>query len=160
RLNLLMVDGETRWLDDLGTGSYVDPSLHWYRSTLAHNAPLVNGKSQARVHGTLLAYDETDAAGWVMASAEEIAPGARAARTLVVMKDYCVDELEWRADQRVKVDLPLHADAKIVTGAGEPHADHLTGGPALEDGFSFPRDMTVQRADADTTLELAARAAG
>jgi hypothetical protein len=43
RLNLLLSDGDTRWLDDYGTGSYVDPSLHWYRSTLAHNAPMVDG---------------------------------------------------------------------------------------------------------------------
>ena len=39
------MDGSARWLDDMGTGSYVDPSLHWYRSTLAHNAPLLDGKS-------------------------------------------------------------------------------------------------------------------
>jgi hypothetical protein len=41
RLNLLLVDRSTRWLDDPGTGSYVEDTLHWYRSTLAHNAPLV-----------------------------------------------------------------------------------------------------------------------
>jgi hypothetical protein len=49
RLNLLLVRDDTRWLDDLGTGSYVDRSLHWYRSTLAHNAPLFDGRSQRRV---------------------------------------------------------------------------------------------------------------
>src|SRR5262249_18670563 len=38
RLNLLISDGDRRILDDMGTGSYVDPSLHWYRSSLAHNA--------------------------------------------------------------------------------------------------------------------------
>jgi hypothetical protein len=32
-------------------GSYVDESLHWYRSTLAHTAPLVDGRSQPRVDG-------------------------------------------------------------------------------------------------------------
>ena len=48
RLNLLLADGDVRWFDDPGTGSYVDPSLHWYRSTLAHTAPLVDGRSQPR----------------------------------------------------------------------------------------------------------------
>ena len=55
RLNFVLVHGADRWLDDVGTGSYVDPSLHWYRSTLAHNAPLVDGRSQERVHGALIA---------------------------------------------------------------------------------------------------------
>ncbi len=58
RLDLLVAHGETRWLDDPGTGSYVDPTLHWYRSTLAHNAPLVNGESQRAVDGRLIAYEE------------------------------------------------------------------------------------------------------
>ena len=42
RLNLLLSDGDVRWFDDPGTGSYVEESLHWYRSTLAHTAPLVD----------------------------------------------------------------------------------------------------------------------
>ncbi|HKP15154.1 MAG TPA: heparinase II/III family protein, partial [Gemmatimonadaceae bacterium] len=29
RLNLLLSDGDVRWFDDPGTGSYVDESLHW-----------------------------------------------------------------------------------------------------------------------------------
>ncbi|MEP6689706.1 MAG: heparinase II/III family protein, partial [Gemmatimonadaceae bacterium] len=65
RLNAIIAFREGRWLDDYGTGAYVDPSLHWYRSTLAHNAPLVNGTSQARVDGELVAYDERGDAGWI-----------------------------------------------------------------------------------------------
>src|SRR6185437_13500138 len=30
RLNLLIAVGADRWLDDAGTGSYVDPTLFWY----------------------------------------------------------------------------------------------------------------------------------
>ncbi|HEY7861948.1 MAG TPA: heparinase II/III family protein, partial [Gemmatimonadaceae bacterium] len=64
RLNILLARGARRILDDMGTGSYVDSSLHWYRSTLAHNAPLVNGRSQPRASGTLLAWDEQPERGW------------------------------------------------------------------------------------------------
>src|SRR4029079_10856042 len=85
RLNVLLSDGTTRWLDDMGTGSYVDPSLHWYRSTLAHNAPLFNGYQQQRVDGELLAFDNGDAAGWVSAGVRDLHPGVAAVRTLVVM---------------------------------------------------------------------------
>ena len=81
RLNLLLVDGATRWLDDMGTGSYVDPSLHWYRSTLAHDAPLVNGRSQERVHGVLRAWEDRGGAGWVWAETDGIAPVAHVERT-------------------------------------------------------------------------------
>ena len=160
RLNLLLVDDGVRWLDDMGTGSYVDPSLHWYRSTLAHNAPLVNGRSQARVHGTLLAYDERGAAGWISASAEEIANGASAGRTVVVMPDYVIDELEWRADARAKVDLPLHVDATVLRGAGRLHDDRASGGEGLEDGFRFLESMSLQRSEPRSVVELRAERPG
>ena len=46
RLNLVLhADGEY-WLPDFGTGSYVARDLFWYRSTLAHNAPRLDGASQ------------------------------------------------------------------------------------------------------------------
>jgi hypothetical protein len=143
RLNLLLADGDERWLDDVGTGSYVDPSLHWYRSTLAHNAPLVNGVSQARVNGVIDAYDERAAAGWIVASSDDIAPGTRIARTLVAMSSYLIDELEWDADADVTVDLPIHADI-VLRGAHVIEAGLLTGSTGLEDGFRFLRDTTRQ----------------
>src|SRR4029079_2866365 len=68
RLNLWLVDDENRVLEDVGTGSYVDRSLHWYRSTLAHNAPLIDGRSQERVNGACIAWSNSDTEGWVSAS--------------------------------------------------------------------------------------------
>src|SRR5205085_2959362 len=70
RLNLLLADGDVRWLDDPGTGSYVDPSLHWYRSTLAHTAPLIDGRSQPVVDGRLLAFEDRGEVGWISAEAQ------------------------------------------------------------------------------------------
>ena len=155
RLNFVLVRGNDRWLDDVGTGSYVDPSLHWYRSTLAHNAPLVNGRSQERVHGTLAAYEDRGAAGWIRAFADEIAPGVHLERTLVVMPDYLIDELTWRAVEEVQVDLPMHANGTLV-GVGAWRRVAISGGTGLEDGFSFltqtetasPTDATDVRLDA------------
>ena len=110
RLNVLLSEGETRWLDDMGTGSYVDPSLHWYRSTLAHNAPLFNGYEQQRVDGELLAFEELGDAGWVSARALDLFPGVAAMRTLVVMDDYVLDELAWEWKRPGVMDLPIHVD--------------------------------------------------
>ncbi|HEU5174129.1 MAG TPA: heparinase II/III family protein [Gemmatimonadaceae bacterium] len=138
RLNLLLMDGDTRWLDDMGTGSYVERTLHWYRSTLAHNAPLVDGRSQRRVDGVLLAYEDRGGAGWVRAEAA-LAPGVRAVRTVVVMPDYLIDEVRWEADRDVTLDLPMHAPLDVV-GGELLRPGELTGGDGLEDGFDFVSD--------------------
>lgn len=140
RLNLLLAHDETRWLDDVGTGSYVDRSLHWYRSTLAHNAPLFDGTSQTPVHGQLVAYDERGAAGWIVATARELAPGSGAVRTLVVMPSYAIDIVDWHANHDAAVDLPLHSDLSIVSGVGPETEGVLAGGAGLEDGFEFTHD--------------------
>ena len=157
RLNLLLAYGDTRWLDDMGTGSYVEHTLHWYRSTLAHNAPLVNGRSQRPVDGEAVAYDERGGAGWIRAAAE-IAPGVLVERTVVVMPDYALDTVSWRASKDITFDLPLHADLALITDSARPVSSNLQGGSGLEDGFEFVRDATVERVPAATTV--LARASG
>ena len=139
RLDLLLADDDVRWLDDMGTGSYVDRSLHWYRSTLAHNAPLVNGRSQQRVHGTLRAWEERGGAGWVRAEAEDIAPGVVAERTVVALPEYMIDVVTWRADDDVTLDLPVHLDGEML-GVTHWRDATLEGGSGLEDGFEFLYD--------------------
>lgn len=147
RLNLWLVVGAARVLEDVGTGSYVDPTLHWYRSTLAHNAPLVDGQSQARVAGTLDCFAEGAEAGIVSARAA-IAPGVEVTRTVVTMDGYLVDEVRWRADRVVTVDLPWHVDlapAPPATGDGAEgwRPARLAGGQGAEDGFPFVSESSL-----------------
>ncbi|MFL5583151.1 MAG: heparinase II/III family protein, partial [Gemmatimonadaceae bacterium] len=142
RLNVVFCDGGLRWLDDYGTGAYVDPSLHWYRSTLAHNAPLVAGRSQTPRDGRLLAFEERGAAGWVDAEVEGVAPGVRFRRTLVAMPTYFVDVLEWSAPDDVRVELPVHALGELAV-AGEWRPANPEGGAGEEDGFDFLRDVVT-----------------
>jgi hypothetical protein len=140
RLNLQLAHGEVRWLDDMGTGSYVDPSLHWYRSTLAHNAPLVDGRSQARVHGSLRAFEDRGREGWVDAEVAGIAPGVRVSRAIVAMESYIVDAVEWEAERQISFELPFHLDADVHLDA--PWTAHPAGGAGgLEDGFDFVRQV-------------------
>ncbi|HJU88819.1 MAG TPA: heparinase II/III family protein [Gemmatimonadaceae bacterium] len=141
RLNVLLSVGRERWLDDMGTGSYVDPTLHWYRSTLAHNAPLFDGRSQRRAHGVLRAYEERGGAGWVDAEVptDGLAAGVRCRRALIVMTDYAVEELQWESERDVRVELPVHVEAEL-SGVGEWKAATLDGGGGAEDGFSFVRE--------------------
>jgi len=154
RLNLLLVDGETRWLDDFGTGSYTDRSLHWYRSTLAHNAPLVDGRSQPPTDGALLAYEEHGDFGWIRAKAT-VAPAVEAVRTIVVTPDYLIDTLDWRSPRDIAMDLPLHADLTIDRGPMAV-AKSLTGGNGLEDGFDFLQDTYVQLVGAHERITASA----
>jgi len=147
RLNLLLAHDETRWLDDMGTGSYVERALHWYRSTVAHNAPFVNGESQHQVHGELLAYDDRDAVGWVSARAR-VAPGVDVTRTIVVASEYLIDEVSWTADEPVEFALPLHVNAAVASGLSLSEEAAMPLGNALEDGREFIHDSTVQYAPA------------
>jgi hypothetical protein len=163
RLDLLLALDDTRWLDDMGTGSYVESSLHWYRSTLAHNAPLVDGRSQERVDGVLRAFEDRGAAGWVSARAA-VADGVSVERSVVVMDDYLVDTLEWRADREVTLDLPLHVDAMIDAGGDESafttrriEAAPMPGSAGLEDGFRFLEDTSRHRVSEGATVAFTAR---
>jgi hypothetical protein len=132
RLNLWLVAGNARILEDVGTGSYVDPSLHWYRSSLAHNAPFAGGHSQLRADGLLLGYEERGDFGWTLARAA-LAPNVEAERAIVVADGYLVDELLWTGVSDTIIDLPYHVAASSASVPLEDAA--ITGGNGLEDGF-------------------------
>lgn len=152
RLNLLFSHGASRWLDDLGTGSYVDRSLHWYRSTLAHNAPLVNGVSQHRANGELVAAGGRGEFEIASARADNVAPGVRIDRTIVTGPSYFIDEVRWEADSVVRFELPLHfaGISPNLTFAPIP----LSGGTGLEDGFDFVREVQGGVIPAETAVSL------
>jgi len=155
RLNLLLVDGHRRWFDDPGTGSYVDDSLHWYRSTLAHSAPLVDGRSQPRVDGTLLAFADDGRAGWMSAGAE-LAPGLRVRRSIVVMENYLIDELEWDSTETHEIALPLHG-VDLVGTDGVPvsrEAGSIDESVTREDGFGYLEETMRCTAPAGTAQLL------
>lgn len=153
RLNLWLIRDDHRVFEDVGTGSYVERALHWYRSTLAHNAPLVDGRSQEPVRGQLRAWDETEHYARIAAEAH-LAPDVLVRRTIIVCPGYLIDQLQWMASREVVLDLPMHVDA-VVHGAGWQPAV-LTGGAGLEDGFDFvsqaecsPPPATATRVSSD-----------
>jgi hypothetical protein len=153
RLNVMFSHDDVRWLDDLGTGSYLDVSLHWYRSTLAHNAPLINGASQRQVDGRVVAYDERGGVGWILAAADGIAPGVHVERAIIVTPDYVVDEVRWTSADNVRFELPFHFDADVMLPLQEANLD---GGNGLEDGFAFARPARSAPVAAGETLQLVA----
>ena len=52
RLHLTLHQDGVHWLPDPGTGCYVSRDLFWYRCTLAHNAPRIDGVSQVPGNAT------------------------------------------------------------------------------------------------------------
>lgn len=151
RLNLTLVEGTRRWFDDPGTGSYVDPSLHWYRSTLAHHAPIIDGHSQHRVHGDLLAYADDGRSGWVSAQAE-LAPGLIVRRTIVALGEYIVDELQWEGAAMHEIALPMH-DVDVAANLKKTPAP-IVGGAGEEDGFDFLADTASIAVPLTRVVEL------
>ena len=152
RLNLTLYQGSTRWLDDMGTGSYVDPSLHWYRSTLAHNAPLLDGRSQPLRDGELLAHDEREGMGWIAGRFRWPDTGTTCERTLVVAPDYLLDEVRLQGSGARTFDLPLHLEGSASTLTLVPRS--LAGGNGLEDGFDFLRDVHAAKMSAGVPVRL------
>ena len=139
RLALTLQRGATRLLDDPGTGSYVERTLHWYRSTLAHHAPLVNGASQARGATRLTAFEDRGGAGWVQKVAPDLAPGVSGTRTVVVCDRYLVDIMEFTAETPVTITLPVAAACTMDIAHWQPGIHAGAGG--LEDGFDFLTDI-------------------
>lgn len=117
RLNLLLhADGEY-WLPDWGTGSYVSRDLFWYRSTLAHNAPRLDGVSQPVEDAVCENFEQSGA--WVWARGRF---GA-CTRSVIAGPDYVLDVLELSASEDHVLELPLHLAGRVEAqpqGAWEP----------------------------------------
>ncbi len=103
----LYVDGLC--LGDFGTGSYVDRSLAWYRSSRAHNAPAPADGDQSARKGWCAAFDDREGWWWCCAVADDLfGPGTRATRALVAGPVFTVDVVDVDVPADVSVDLPIH----------------------------------------------------
>lgn len=102
RLHLTLFADGVLWLPDPGTGSYVAPDLFWYRSTLAHNAPRLDGASQPAADAVPEAFDASGDWAWARGRFDGLV------RTLVAGPRYLVDVLEYGAAEPHLLELPWH----------------------------------------------------
>jgi hypothetical protein len=112
RLHLTLHADGVHWLADPGTGSYVSRDLLWYRSTLAHNAPQMDGASQPPGDAACEAFDAPGEWAWVRGRYGEVA------RTVVSGPAYVVDvvELTSRADHVLEVPWHFGGTGKVGRG--------------------------------------------
>lgn len=106
RLHLTLFANGVHWLPDPGTGSYVDPSLYWYRSARAHNAPVVDDTTPGDAR--CAAFDVSGDWGWIRGSAGPIT------RTVVAGPDLIVDQVEALVPASAVVDLPWHLQGSVT----------------------------------------------
>ncbi len=119
RLHLTLHQDGVHWLPDPGTGSYVARDLFWYRSTLAHNAPRLDGASQEPGDARCTYFDIKGDWAWVQG---EFGP---LVRTVVAGPDHVLDVVQLVAAERRLLDLPWHFAGEVeITSAGrwEPGA--------------------------------------
>ena len=119
RLHLTLHADGVHWLPDPGTGSYVARDLFWYRSTLAHNAPRLDGVSQPPDNAVCEMFDIQDDWAWVRGRYGGLA------RTVVLGPAYLVDVVELAGREDHTVELPWHiaGDGDVVTSGRWEAAD-------------------------------------
>lgn len=107
RLQLTLHEAGVYWLADPGTGSYVAGDLLWYRSTLAHNAPRLEGRSQPSGDAQCDAFDVQERWSWVRGRYGEMS------RTLVAGSEYLLDVVELDAPEDRTLELAWHPAGHI-----------------------------------------------
>lgn len=108
RLHLTLHAAGVHWLPDQGTGSYVQPHLAWYRSALAHNAPVIDGENAGGADAWCEAFEAGEELAWCRARAGE------ARRTVVVAPTHLVDVVEVQSGVEREVILPWHLQGEIT----------------------------------------------
>lgn len=153
RLHLTLHSAGVHWLPDPGTGSYVERDLFWYRSTLAHNAPMLDGRSQEWAHADVRAFDVgTD--GWAWGRAE----WGDLTRSVVTAPDYVLDLVQLAGAEPHLLHLPWHlaGETSVVTpGRWEPEE---VPGEFTHDGARFvpeaPGALVVRAVHDGAELDL------
>ena len=122
RLHLTLHDGVVHWLADPGTGSYVSRDLFWYRSTLAHNAPRLDGADQAPGAADCLAFDARDGWAWAVGRFGDVT------RSVVVGPGYVLDLVELAGSEERLLEVPWHFAGEVdVSSAGRWGPGELAG---------------------------------
>jgi len=143
RLHLTLHADGVHWLPDLGTGSYVAHDLFWYRSTLAHNAPRLDGSSQPPGDAHCLAFDVRGDFAWARGRYGELG------RAVLSGLAYVVDVTDLSGKESHLIELPWHFD-----GTGDVVTPGRWTEGELADEFVHSVERFVPAGEGPTVLEL------
>jgi len=146
RLHLTLHADGVHWLPDPGTGSYVARDLFWYRSTLAHNAPRLDGVFDAQGDAVCEMFDVQGDWAWVRGR-----HGGGVTRTVVLGPAYVVDVLELTGREEHSVELAWH-----FTGQGDPRTPGRWVDATLEDEFIGRAERFTPDGEGPIVLEFTA----
>src|SRR3989442_1357283 len=120
RLQLILHADGVYWLPDPGTGSYVAHDLFWYRSTLVHNAPRLDGESQPPGNASCECFDDQGEWAWVRGRFNDLV------RMVATGPAYIVDVTMLAGREDHLLELPWHlAGRGAVETAGRWGKDEL-----------------------------------
>ena len=145
RLHVTLHAGGVPWLPDVGTGSYVARELFWYRSTLAHNAPRLDGVSQVLPDARCETFDVQGDWAWTRARWGDVT------RTIVAGPHYLIDVVELAGREAHVLEVPWH-----FAGAGEVMTPGRWTVGELADEFVSRVEHFVPASDGPVTIRLTA----
>jgi hypothetical protein len=109
RLNLMLFAQDHILIPDLGTSGYGIALNQWFRSPVAHNMLVVDGKTQARQGGSLLHYDEHR----IAALAGPVYPGVEIQRQTELLPAGLIDAVSAYSDGPHVYDLIYHIRGEL-----------------------------------------------
>jgi len=154
RLQLTLHQDGVHWLPDPGTGSYVSRDLFWYRSTLAHNAPRIDGLSQVPGSAMCEYFDVGKEWSWVRGWFGDVS------RTVVSGPGHLLDIVEMSSEQDHTLELPWHlagelevlSDGQWVPGALE--GEFISGVERFEPTSPGPIHVKADSGSANLHLTM------
>jgi len=144
RLNLTLHADGVLWLADPGTGSYASRDLFWYRATLAHNAPRLDGRSQSGGDAACEAFEVKGDWAWVRGRYGDVT------RVVVSGPEYVLDVVDLASRDEHVLEVPWH-----VGGAGEATAPGRWEPGELADEFVARVERLVPHGEAPRVVEAA-----
>ena len=136
RLHLTLHAAGVHWLPDPGTGSYVTPTLAWYRSALAHNAPELDGRNAGGRGAQCLGFAMEGEWGWIRARAGELT------RTVILGPRWLLDVLQLDARAPRRLTLPWHFAGTLSANRAQIDRMKVEGGPFIGGGVALTPDAT------------------
>ena len=143
KLNLILWGRGTLLAEDPGCIEYGNPrQFGWYKTTLAHNTLVVDGRSQQAAKGRRSAFSDRPNGAAVSLAAGEIAPGVQVSRKTILSGDVVLDLISAKSDDEHDYEWAFHSRGAFSTPLGEgdpfvvpnPNPKFSNGRPVDTDG--------------------------